>query len=406
MSDLSSLTFAVDQKLSEVELATGQKPADVPLAIAQKATGVTGDRTSSADRFGNTWSSMVGTGEGDEQGVFGNVKDSFAEADKAWDEINKPVKEGDSERPPTEAEKNARILNAVQLKVDAYMDALSMPADMFNMGFANLTAPLAAICPPMPAATLLSLYIGIPHAHTHPPSANPVPTPLPSIGMVMFGTCVQVLINYLPAARAGDIGLAMTCGGFTSWFEIMTGSSNVFIGGSRAARMGDICMACFPSTSKDDPKKALTRMQKIVHIARTAMDVASVAVSGVGVAFSVAGAISEANMASDDTLEQEEIEDHQAMKEAQILAAAMGAAQMASDITAMAVRRAMGKDPAVTPSLGALVFGWPNVWIGGFPMINFLDTAGLILNRLKRYKGKSPNKHNDDKKGQDGFSDC
>src|SRR5262245_43484284 len=150
MSDLSSLTFAVDQKLSEVELATGQQAAsaagqktdNVPLAIAQKATGVTGDRTSSADRFGNTLSSMFGTGEGDEQGVYGNVKDSFAEADKAWAGINDPVKEGDSERPPTEAEKNARILNAVEQKVGAYMDALSMPADMFNMGFANLTAPL------------------------------------------------------------------------------------------------------------------------------------------------------------------------------------------------------------------------------------------------------------------------
>jgi hypothetical protein len=37
----------------------------------------------------------------------------------------------------------------------SYLDSLSSAVDL---GFANLTAPMAAIWPSMPAATLLTLY--------------------------------------------------------------------------------------------------------------------------------------------------------------------------------------------------------------------------------------------------------
>jgi uncharacterized Zn-binding protein involved in type VI secretion len=67
----------------------------------------------------------------------------------------------------------------------------------------------------------------------------------------MVGGCVSVLIGGLPAARAGDLGLAMTCVSFSPPFEIYTGSSKVFIGGSRAARMGDITKHCGAASSTD-----------------------------------------------------------------------------------------------------------------------------------------------------------
>ncbi|HYO96795.1 MAG TPA: PAAR domain-containing protein, partial [Polyangiaceae bacterium] len=93
---------------------------------------------------------------------------------------------------------------------------------------------LAAACPAMPAMTLGAMHLGVPHGHMHPPSLvppNPVPIPLPSIGMVMGAGAVTVLINGMPAARAGDIGIAVTCCSLAPPFEIFTGSSNVFIGG-------------------------------------------------------------------------------------------------------------------------------------------------------------------------------
>jgi uncharacterized Zn-binding protein involved in type VI secretion len=366
---------------------------NLSLAVDQKLNNVTGDRTSSSDRVANVLPSMFGTGEGEDHGVLGETIDSINKANEAWDKINDPI--GNPPRPPTEAEKDARRVAAASDTVSAWIEAASLPADMFNMGFANLTAPLSAIWPSLPAATLMCLYVGFPHAHTHPPSACPVPVPLPSLGPVLLGTCVQVLINYLPAARAGDVGWAPTCGGLAPWFEIKTGSSNVFIGGSRAARMLDICMACFPATNVRGTQaaQAAARAGKISQMVDRAMMMVGVAAGGVG----VVGDIAEAS-----------IEDDEAMRDAQILSAAMGVAQMAADVAALIITRTMGIDPGIPPSVGALVIGHPNVLIGGFPMINFPDAVGTILNRLKRHRGQSPDKDNDNKNkpGQAGAPPC
>ncbi|HKX27676.1 MAG TPA: PAAR domain-containing protein [Blastocatellia bacterium] len=356
---------------------------NLSLAVDQKASGVTGDRTSGWDRAGNTWSAMFGSGgEAGQPGVLGNMVKSFSDAGNAWSDIGKAT--GDPPVPPTDAEKSARIVRATQQSVGAAINAIGMGQDMLNVGFANLTAPLAALWPSMPAATLTCLYVGFPHAHLHPPSLVPPapPVPLPSLGPVLLGTCVQVLINYLPAARAGDIGWAPTCGGFAAWFEIKTGSSNVFIGGSRAARMGDICMACAPATS---PRakfagQAMARVGALAGKAEVALEVAGLAAGALGVAADAAEAA---------------VEDDQAMQNALILSAAMGAAQMAADIAAMVIARAMGTDPGVPPSIGALVIGHPNVLIGGFPMVNIPNPIDLLLKRLKRYKAKptKPERH-------------
>ncbi|HEY8459563.1 MAG TPA: PAAR domain-containing protein [Blastocatellia bacterium] len=367
MSYLDSLSSAVDKKLNDIKGSGVSNSAQgAPSRPAQNAPTPRGEAPSRTSRFGNQH--------------FVDVMGAFNQAGNAWSNINAPV--GESQRPPTDAEKSARTLRATQQTVDALMAAINAPQDMLNLGFANLTAPLAAIWPSMPAATLLSLYIGLPHAHAHPPSACPVPVPLPSLGPVLLGTCVQVLINYLPAARAGDIGWAPTCGGFAPWFEIKTGSSNVFIGGSRAARMTDICMACFPATNPraQVAGKIMSRVGSLAGMLEKGIEIGGFVAGGLGVAADIAEA---------------SVEDDKAMKSALALSAAMGAAQIAADVAAMALSRAMGTDPGIPPSVGAIVIGHPNVLIGGFPMVNFPNPIDVILRRLKRYKGKSPDRHSD-----------
>jgi hypothetical protein len=51
----------------------------------------------------------------------------------------------------------------------------------------------------------------------------------------------------------------------------------------------------------------------------------------------------------------------------QMLAAAMQAAQIAADAAAAAMSALCGSDPGIPPAMGALMFGAPNVLIGGFP---------------------------------------
>ena len=57
-----------------------------------------------------------------------------------------------------------------------------------------------------------------------------------------------MLLGGMPAARAGDIGISVTCGSLAPPFEVYTGSSNVFIGGARAARTLDFTKHCNPTS--------------------------------------------------------------------------------------------------------------------------------------------------------------
>jgi uncharacterized Zn-binding protein involved in type VI secretion len=279
--------------------------------------------------------------------------------------------------PRTSGQQAAACIRAVQSIIGNIMGAISLPQDLLNVGFANLTAPIAALFPAIPAATLGSLYIGLPHAHSHPPSLIPPapPVPLPSIGSVLLGTSVKVLINYMPAARCGDIGLAPTCVGIVPFFQIKTGSSKVFIGGNRAARMLDICQAC---TKADDRKieagKALAAVGAAARAASTALQVAGYVAGGAAIVADIAEA------ATDDDA---------AMSAAKGLSAGMGAAQMAADLAAAALTKTMGTDPAIPPGgpnpMGAITLGHPNVMIGGFPMVNIPNPVNYILDKLKRY---------------------
>jgi RHS repeat-associated protein len=344
-------------------------------AINQHVQGVTGDQHSPFARAANTPHEMLAVGQ--------KWVDGVGQARKAWSDINEPATPGGP--PPGAGEKTARVIRAVQQTAGALMGGLGLMKDALDVGFANLTAPLAAVVPSMPAATLMSPYIGTPHAHVaHPPSGPPPvpPTPMPSIGMAMLGHSVKVLINNMPAARVDDIGLAPTCCGIPpAWFKIKTGSSNVFIGGNRAARLSDICKACpvVPEPPSIPAGKVMAAIGKAAEGAGKVMAVAGVVVGGLGMAADVA---------------EEAVADDAAMAAGKAMSAATAAAQMAMDAAKQAAEKMMWKDVPVLPptgSIGAIVDpSHATVLIGGFPMVHIPDPVGALLNRLSRYKAKGP----------------
>jgi hypothetical protein len=176
---------------------------------------------------------------------------------------------------------------------------------------------------------------------------------LPSIGVIMVAGCMSVLIGGIPAARCGDYGLAPTCGGLMPIFEVKTGSSQVFIGGSRAARLLDFAKACPGPPEPPGPPAPPSRFAQ----AMTALGVA-----GVG-----AGALAAA--AADTALR-----------------ASMMAAQAAADAAALAMGQLFGKDPSIPPAIASMGVVMPiqgNVLIGGFPMP---DTLTALMGLMKGIK--------------------
>lgn len=350
--------------------------SNIRLAIDQHNSGVTGDRTSPLTRVGNTASAMAG------------VASNYADSVKALaDPLTVMGKDG-KPRPPNGAlETSAAVLRRAQAAAGAVAGSLGVVQDMVDVGFANLTAPLAAIFPSLPAATFMSLYLGVPHAHAHPPSLippAPVGVPLPSLGPIILGNSVRVLLGGMPAARVGDIGVAPTCGGLAPYFKVFLGSSNVFIGGKRAARITDMCRVC-TKVPKVSPKKG----GKIMSAVGKAADKVS---TGVAKAGKVAGYLGVAADAAEAGAAL--ADDNTAMAGAKALSAAMNAAQMAADAAAEAVDAMMGTDPAAPSQpvgMGAvLVPGAPTVLIGGFPMIAIPNPAEALLNHLKRFKPPPP----------------
>jgi RHS repeat-associated protein len=115
--------------------------------------------------------------------------------------------------------------------------------------------------PAFPAVRILDFDVGLPHIHMHPPNLIPPapPVPLPSTGPVIpipiMSGATSVLVNGMPAARCGDMGLGIWCGGYFPMYEIFLGSSSVWIEGARAARVAvDITKHCvFSSPQPEDP---------------------------------------------------------------------------------------------------------------------------------------------------------
>lgn len=125
-----------------------------------------------------------------------------------------------------------------------------------------ISAPFGLIpFPRFPALRILDMDVGLPHLHNHWPNVCPPqpPLPLPSTGPVVplpiLSGASRTLINGMPAARCGDIGLGVWCGGFFPFYEVFLGSSTVWIEGSRAARLlVDITKHCtFSAPRPTDP---------------------------------------------------------------------------------------------------------------------------------------------------------
>lgn len=263
-------------------------------------------------------------------------------------------------------------LHTVSEKIGRVVGLPSMGINLLNEGFANATNAIAQALPSFPAATLGSMVVGIPHAHVlHPPSGPaPIPpTPMPVIGVVALGTCVSVLINLKPAARCGDLGYNPTCCGLPPMFEIFTGSSKVFIGGSRAARALDITSHCKPSGG--GAARGASMAMKAVARAGMVAQVAAIAGDAVEAGSALAGG---------DT----------AMASAMGLSAGMAAAQMAADAAAAALSMTMGLDACMPPggTLGAITLGSPNVLIGGFPMPSWMNIAKGLMKLVRGLRGR------------------
>jgi uncharacterized Zn-binding protein involved in type VI secretion len=268
-------------------------------------------------------------------------------------------------------EKN--FAGAVKEVGETILQTVNIGAELTNTGVAALTSPIAAAMPAFAAAQLGSFYLGIPHAHLHPPSLvppAPTPIPLPTMGAITLGTSVQVLVGGLPAARCGDLGIAPTCGGFAPFFTVFLGSSKVFIGGMRAARQSDMCTACTPSTAG------------AARLVAKALSIASKATAIAGIAASVIDAHN-ASAEVDKAQTQAEAAESAAASAANAIGAAAASAQMAADAAATALSAAMGTDPAIPPGMtGFVTTAAANVLIGGMPLPNIPDPAHWILGKL------------------------
>ncbi|HEU4389589.1 MAG TPA: PAAR domain-containing protein [Blastocatellia bacterium] len=259
------------------------------------------------------------------------------------------------------------------------MSMATAPVDRLNLAVARATLAVLQVLPKFPAARLFGdIVFGWPHAHSHPPNLIPPapPIPLPSFGPVLCAGAVSVLINGLPAARCGDVGFGVWCGGFFPLFEVQTGSSHVFIGGARPARqLIDFTRHCMPGTP------GLGRIGMAMMAFSAGMSALEV----------VASLTDRDNALAQATAAETEADAAAAAAAASAagVGAAVAAAQMAADIAAAALQAGMGKDPAIPPGipLGNFITGSPNVLIGGFPMpgwMTILRGLAKMLRGLRR----------------------
>lgn len=137
----------------------------------------------------------------------------------------------------------------------AVMGTLQSLEQMLSMAVSGIPFPA------FPAIRVTDMDVGLPHAHAHPPNLIPPapPVPLPSTGPIIpipfVSGANKTLINMMPAARCGDMGLGIWCGGYFPMYEVFLGSSSVWIEGNRAGRLAvDITKHCiFTSPKPSDP---------------------------------------------------------------------------------------------------------------------------------------------------------
>jgi RHS repeat-associated protein len=268
--------------------------------------------------------------------------------------------------------------------VGEVMSVVTKPIDLANLGVAKLTQGLADALPSFPAARLFrDVVLGWPHSHPHAPTFG---LPLPSFGVVICAGATNVLINGLPAARNGDVGFGAWCGGYYPLFEVFTGSSNVFIGGARAARQFvDFTKHCLPAK----PGWKAIQAAREGFKGLTKLDKAIMALPAVMGALGAAAALTDYVGYQEQADSAESVSDAKeaaAKSEAAGKAAAMAVIQAAADVLAMALSVGMGKDPGITPlnCWGNFITGSANVLIGGFPMPGWMSILRGMRKLLKR----------------------
>lgn len=184
----------------------------------------------------------------------------------------------------------------------------------------TLSVPFSAVpFPAFPAVRVTDMAVGLPHAHNHPPNLVPPapPVPLPSAGPVIpipyVSGAATVLVNNLPAARCGDMGLGIWCGGYFPMYEIFLGSSSVWLEGARAARLAiDITKHCIFTTPKplDPPIGPMTgvTVTSSANVIIGGVPMPSLTAAAVGAAFKAAfrglGRFRNMARAADDVAEE------------------------------------------------------------------------------------------------------
>ncbi|WP_437317053.1 RHS repeat-associated core domain-containing protein [Sorangium sp. So ce385] len=355
------------------------------MSSAQQGNPAKGAASAAADEAQGPKPLITPTGDASLDVLIGDINDAHA----AFQPLSDP---------------EATDLDKANAAIGGTLNAVMLPITLLNDGFALATRDIGKLIE-LPAATLGMLHLGIPHVHLHPPA---MPIPLPSFGPVALAGCASVLINGVPAARAGDVGISLLCGTFAPPFQVFTGSSKVFFGGARAARMLDITMHCMPGAGA---AKAMSTLMKVV----------SVGAGVVGVGAEVLDAVTTAERAKRlraKKVEPKAIDPAEAaqmtpeeLAEAQADAAAEAAAeqqdnleeaaaeeasakntgiQAGLDAAALALSLLMGMDPGTPPCIGAVLTGHPNVLIGGFPMPPWSAVARGLGKLGKKPKKRGP----------------
>ncbi len=255
---------------------------------------------------------------------------------------------------------------------------LAFPGDLAAAGIAGATAGLGKAIE-LPAATLGTMHLGIPHTHAHPPA---MPGPLPSVGPLILGGCLSVQIGGVPAARAGDLGLAISCGSLSPLFQVITGSSKVLFGGTRAARVGDLTRHC---GSGEFEVGTISRSTVIIEGVKAALGAGTSRVSRREAQASWDAAKQHA-AAAEASGSPEEAADSQALAQSareaaagHLVQASLRAQQTAMDAAAGLASKMVGKDPGAPPCYGALLGGAGTVVIGGFPVPPLLSAFGGLF---------------------------
>jgi YD repeat-containing protein len=253
-----------------------------------------------------------------------------------------------------------------------------LPEGLLDTALNHVAAALPQ--PSLPAATIGSNHLGIPHLHTIPPNC------IPSFGPLEIGGCASVLIYGQRAARLGDIGKA-TCNPIAPFYAVITGSSSVFIGGARAARTLDITKHCGTAGLKlvQLAKKGKFGVLKdlVVFKKKTLKKVAKTLV-GLGVGEYLRDEDSskplftrmratKARVDGDDSL----ADSLEAVADGQALANSVAQEQAGIDLTHKLISLTVGLMPALPPCYGMLIAAPSSVWIGGIP----LPTAGTLIDR-------------------------